>query len=61
MNYAPGFIWKYPGFPSLVVPYQPTNDYFFSGHMGGALIATLEWKKNGYKSMMYLGIATMFL
>ena len=25
--------FKYPGFPSLFVPYMATNDYFFSGHV----------------------------
>lgn len=43
MKKPAGYIWEYPGFPSLVVPYGPTNDFFYSGHMGGSLISTLEW------------------
>ena len=26
--------FRYPGFPSLFVPYEQTNDFFFSGHTG---------------------------
>ena len=29
---APGMIWHYPGFPSLLVTYRVANDFFFSGH-----------------------------
>ena len=43
MKKPAGYIWEYPGFPSLVVPYGPTNDFFYSGHMGGSVISTLEW------------------
>jgi len=35
MEKPSGYIWHYPGFPSLVVPYAATNDFFFSGHVGG--------------------------
>ena len=28
----PHMIWRYPGFPSLLVTYNVGNDYFFSGH-----------------------------
>lgn len=36
MRYPEGYLWDYPGFPSLVVPYGKTNDFFYSGHIGGA-------------------------
>ena len=29
---TPYYIVSDPGFPSLMVPYEPTNDYYFSGH-----------------------------
>ena len=30
----PGSIWRDPGFPSLLVTYGTSNDFFFSGHTG---------------------------
>lgn len=47
-SFPEGFIWEYPGFPSLVVNYDKTNDFFYSGHVGMPLIAALEWRKNGF-------------
>lgn len=44
MRYPDGYLWDYPGFPSLVVPYGKTNDFFYSGHAGGALVMTLEFR-----------------
>ena len=36
-----GMIWHYPGFPSIVVTYTTSTDFFFSGHMAlAALLAT---------------------
>ena len=61
MKKPDGYIWEYPGFPSLVVPYGATNDFFYSGHMGGSLIATLEWAQYGKKYVVIFGFVTMFL
>jgi hypothetical protein len=37
----PGMIWHYPGFPTIVVTYSTSTDFFFSGHMAlAALLAT---------------------
>lgn len=47
MNYPEGYMWDYPGFPSLTVSYLKTNDFFFSGHVGLPVIAALELNKNG--------------
>ena len=44
MRFPEGYLWRYPGFPSLVVPYGATNDFFYSGHVGGALVMTLEYR-----------------
>ena len=44
MAYPDGYLWEYPGFPSIVVPYLKTNDFFFSGHVGFPLIAAFEFK-----------------
>lgn len=38
----PNAIWHYPGFPSLLVTYGVSNDYFFSGHTAIAVLAVTE-------------------
>lgn len=38
----PGIIWRYPGFPSLLVTYKVGTDFFFSGHTGIAVLCTIE-------------------
>lgn len=35
-------IWHYPGFPSLLVTYGVSNDYFFSGHTAIAVLGAIE-------------------
>lgn len=37
-----GMIWRYPGFPTLVVTYGTSTDFFFSGHMALATILAAE-------------------
>jgi hypothetical protein len=37
-----GIIWRYPGFPSLLVTYDVGNDLFFSGHTALAVYGALE-------------------
>jgi hypothetical protein len=37
-----GMIWRYPGFPSLVVTYSTSTDFFFSGHMALATALATE-------------------
>lgn len=38
----PGVVWRYPGFPSLLVTYGTTNDYFFSGHTAISVLGAIE-------------------
>ncbi len=38
----PNAIWHYPGFPSLLVTYGVSNDYFFSGHTVIAVLGLTE-------------------
>jgi membrane-associated phospholipid phosphatase len=38
----PGMIWHYPGFPSLLVTYSVSSDFFFSGHTAIAVFAATE-------------------
>jgi hypothetical protein len=37
-----GMIWRFPGFPSLLVTYGTATDLFFSGHTAVAVYAALE-------------------
>lgn len=37
-----GSIWRYPGFPALLVTYGTDNDYFFSGHTAVAVLGAIE-------------------
>ena len=37
-----GMIWRYPGFPSLLVTYGVSNDLFFSGHTALAVFGAVE-------------------
>jgi hypothetical protein len=38
----PHMVWRYPGFPSLLVTYSVANDYFFSGHTAIAVFAATQ-------------------
>ncbi|HEV2424840.1 MAG TPA: phosphatase PAP2-related protein [Terriglobia bacterium] len=38
----PDIVWHYPGFPSLLVTYGISNDFFFSAHTGIAVFAATE-------------------
>jgi len=38
----PNALWHDPGFPSLLVTYSVSNDYFFSGHTAIAVLAAAE-------------------
>lgn len=37
-----GMIWHYPGFPTIVVTYGTSTDFFFSGHMALATLLATE-------------------
>jgi hypothetical protein len=38
----PRLIWRHPGFPSLLVTYGVSNDFFFSGHTAIAFLGAIE-------------------
>jgi hypothetical protein len=38
----PGILWRHPGFPSLLVTYGVSNDFFFSGHTAMAVLGALQ-------------------
>ena len=50
-KFPEGYDWQYPGFPSYVVPYGNTSDFFFSGHCGFLNICALEWFALGKRRM----------
>jgi PAP2 superfamily C-terminal len=37
----PNMIWRSPGFPSLLVTYGVSNDFFFSGHTAVAVLGSI--------------------
>lgn len=42
-----GMIWRYPGFPSLLVTYGTASDLFFSGHTSIAVFGSTELARRG--------------
>ena len=54
--YPKGNIWQYPGFPSLIIPYGESNDFFWSGHCGFLMIVTLEWYENRRRVMVFITV-----
>jgi PAP2 superfamily C-terminal len=49
-------IWHYPGFPSLLVTYSVSNDYFFSGHTAIAVLAASEIGRLGKPWLTAVGV-----
>lgn len=58
IKYPKGYLWEFPGFYSLSVPYSKTNDFFYSGHLGCAVICMLEFWYTGWKKMAMFSILT---
>ena len=56
MQYPEGYLWQYPGFPSIVVSYLGTNDFFYSGHVGFPIIVGMELWHLDYRFMFYFCI-----
>jgi hypothetical protein len=52
----PNAIWHYPGFPSLLVTYGVSNDYFFSGHTAIAVMAVSEIAGLGKRWLTVVGV-----
>jgi hypothetical protein len=53
-----GYLWDDPHFPSLIISYFPSNDFYYSGHIGSTTIYLSEFivQKNIY--LTYVGIFT---
>lgn len=57
-----GMIWRYPGFPTLVVTYTTSTDFFFSGHMALATLVATELTAQGasrWKQIMAWVVAAL--
>ena len=52
----PNAIWHYPGFPSLLVTYSVSNDYFFSGHTAIAVLGATEIARLHNRWLTSLGV-----
>eukprot|EP00742_Colponemidia_sp_Colp-10_P002050 GILJ01002190.1.p1 GENE.GILJ01002190.1~~GILJ01002190.1.p1 ORF type:complete len:340 (-),score=34.15 GILJ01002190.1:193-1212(-) len=61
MKFPKGYSWGYPGFPSLAVPYAATSDFFYSGHVGFAVICSLELRAQGFTSAYIFGMLVVVL
>jgi hypothetical protein len=46
MPFPDYYTFDYPGFPSIMVSYKKTNDFFYSGHVGIPLICGYEFYMN---------------
>lgn len=57
MEFPEGYIWDYPGFPSLVVNYADTSDFFYSGHMGFIVINFFD--NLHYRNYFLVGLASL--
>lgn len=61
MSYPDGYIWEYPGFPSVMVSYLKTNDFFFSGHVGLPILMMCEFQLLKRYFMFSFCIMTFFI
>ncbi len=52
-------IWHNPGFPSLLVTYGVSNDFFFSGHTAIAVVAATELVRFGRKWLTGLAVTVV--
>lgn len=59
MRYPDGYLWDFPNFYSVTVPYGKTNDFFFSGHIGCCVINFFEYKSQGWYKFAAFSFITM--
>ena len=55
-EFTSGYLWSYPGFPSLIVPYGQDNVFFFSGQVGFLMIIGCENWAIGMKWLFTLSM-----
>jgi len=61
MGYPTDYIWGHPGMFSVAVPYQPANDFFFSGHVGLCVICFLDFKRENVPFMKQFAFVSIFV
>ena len=54
-------IWRYPGFPSLLVTYGTGNDFFISGHTAVAVLGAIELARMGPSWLAIIAGVVAFL
>jgi hypothetical protein len=54
-------IWHDPGVSSVLVTYEVTTDFFFSGHTGLAVLGAVELARVGGRRWLYVGLAIIVL
>lgn len=59
MTRLDGFLFRYPGFPSLTVPYHDSNDFFYSGHVGACFVVALEARAKKWYRFSWLCVFIM--
>jgi hypothetical protein len=56
-----GVIWRDPGFPSLLVTYHVSSDFFFSGHTAMAVLGAVELVRFGGRRWIPVGVLIVVL
>lgn len=60
-RYIPGTYWLSPGFPSLVVPYGDSADYYYSGHTGFMCMTVFFLRRYRYYVCSYLAFGATLI
>ena len=53
-----GYLWDDPHFPSLIISYFPSNDFYYSGHIGSTTIYLSEFIVMNNRILLLIGIFT---
>jgi len=59
MKFPSDYLWGHPGVFSITVPYEPANDFFYSGHVGICMICFITFKRAGMKYLTPFALVTM--
>lgn len=59
MTRLDGFLFHYPGFPSLTIAYHDSNDFYYSGHVGTCFIMFLEARAKKWYRFSYMSLFIM--
>ena len=61
IEYPDGYLWEYPGFPSLFVSYKQAYDFFFSGHLAFCMWNVIHHYNEKHKVHMLYSIYVTIL